>query len=95
MRVLDENWKKAEDEVYRLDELVENIKQVSEGRAFFWPLAVVYRLDELVENIKQVSEGCGFFWPLAVVYRLDELVENIKQVSEGVVSSGHLLLYTD
>ena len=31
MRVLDENWKKAEDEVYRLDELVENIKQVSEG----------------------------------------------------------------
>ena len=28
MRVLDENWKKAEDEVYRLDELVENIKQV-------------------------------------------------------------------
>ena len=57
MRVLDENWKKAEDEVYRLDELVENIKQVSEGHGFFWPLAVVYRLDELVENIKQVSEG--------------------------------------
>ena len=25
---------------------MENIKQVSEGSAFFWPLAVVYRLDE-------------------------------------------------
>ncbi|KAL8610832.1 hypothetical protein ACOMHN_056687 [Nucella lapillus] len=29
MRVLDENWKKAEDELYRLDELVESVKQIA------------------------------------------------------------------
>ncbi|XP_076452249.1 uncharacterized protein LOC143287894 [Babylonia areolata] len=33
MRVLDENWKKAEDELYRLDELVESVKQVAERSA--------------------------------------------------------------
>ncbi|XP_070205153.1 early endosome antigen 1-like [Littorina saxatilis] len=33
MRVLDDNWKKAEDEVYRLDELVEHITQIADGRS--------------------------------------------------------------
>nr|KAG5702334.1 hypothetical protein BaRGS_003001 [Batillaria attramentaria] len=32
MRVLEENWKKAEDEVYRFDELVENIRRLSVHR---------------------------------------------------------------
>ena len=29
MRTLDNNWKKAEDELYRLDDLVESIRKVS------------------------------------------------------------------
>ncbi|KAK7485372.1 hypothetical protein BaRGS_00023320 [Batillaria attramentaria] len=34
MRVLEENWKKAEDEVYRFDELVENIRRVRVTSSF-------------------------------------------------------------